>query len=110
MHKENNSCKIKKSSLGFISVVFFIISHSMCEEDGKFRGGARQRNLFLLGQLDFCAVISICTRECYPYGNIMFLCSDKAGFITGENICIDGGMTKLMIYHDDHGWTYTPEE
>ena len=35
--------------------------------------------------------------------------SDKAGFITGENICIDGGMTKLMIYHDDHGWTYTPE-
>ena len=41
---------------------------------------------------------------------VLFLCSDKAGFITGENICIDGGMTKLMIYHDDHGWTYTPEE
>ena len=40
---------------------------------------------------------------------VMFLCSDKAGFITGENICIDGGMTKVMIYHDDHGWTYTPE-
>ena len=40
---------------------------------------------------------------------VMYLCSDKAGFITGENICIDGGMTKLMIYHDDHGWTYTPE-
>ena len=35
----------------------------------------------------------------------LFLCSDKAGFITGENICIDGGMTKLMIYHGDHGWT-----
>ena len=41
---------------------------------------------------------------------VLFLCSDKAGFITGENICIDGGMTKLMIYHDDHGWTYTPEQ
>lgn len=41
---------------------------------------------------------------------VMFLCSDKAGFITGENICIDGGMTRLMIYHDDHGWTYRPEE
>ena len=41
---------------------------------------------------------------------ILFLCSDKAGFITGENICIDGGMTKLMIYHGDHGWTYNPEE
>ncbi|OPX85834.1 MAG: 3-oxoacyl-(acyl-carrier-protein) reductase FabG [Pelotomaculum sp. PtaB.Bin104] len=37
---------------------------------------------------------------------VMFLCSDKAGFITGENITIDGGMTKLMIYHDDCGWTY----
>ena len=35
----------------------------------------------------------------------LFLCSDKAGFITGENICIDGGQTKLMIYHADHGWT-----
>ena len=35
----------------------------------------------------------------------LFLASDKAGFITGENICIDGGMTKLMIYHGDHGWT-----
>ena len=37
---------------------------------------------------------------------VMFLCSDKAGFITGENICIDGGMTRLMIYHGDHGWTF----
>ncbi len=36
----------------------------------------------------------------------LFLCSDKAGFITGENICIDGGMTRLMIYHGEHGWEY----
>ena len=36
----------------------------------------------------------------------LFLCSDKAGFITGENICIDGGMTRLMIYHGEHGWAY----
>ena len=35
---------------------------------------------------------------------ILILCSDKAGFITGENICIDGGMTKQMIYHGEHGW------
>ena len=35
---------------------------------------------------------------------VMFLCSDKAGFITGENICIDGGMTHQMIYHGDNGW------
>ena len=39
---------------------------------------------------------------------VLFLASDKAGFITGENICIDGGQTKLMIYHGDHGWTLTP--
>lgn len=40
----------------------------------------------------------------------LFLCSDKAGFITGENICIDGGMTKLMVYHGDHGWQYHAAE
>ena len=34
---------------------------------------------------------------------VLFLCSDKAGFIKGENICIDGGMTKQMIYHGDNG-------
>ena len=39
---------------------------------------------------------------------VLFLASDKAGFITGENICIDGGQTRLMIYHGDHGWTLQP--
>lgn len=36
---------------------------------------------------------------------VLYLCSDMAGFITGENICIDGGMTRQMIYHGDHGWS-----
>ena len=36
---------------------------------------------------------------------VLYLCSDKAGFITGENICIDGGMTRQMIYNGDYGWT-----
>ena len=36
----------------------------------------------------------------------LFLCSDRAGFITGENICVDGGMTRLMVYHGEHGWEY----
>ena len=40
---------------------------------------------------------------------VMFLCSDQAGFITGENICIDGGMTRQMVYHGDHGWRYEPD-
>ena len=35
---------------------------------------------------------------------VLYLCSVSAGFITGENITIDGGMSKLMIYHNDHGW------
>ncbi|HOK94495.1 MAG TPA: SDR family oxidoreductase [Anaerohalosphaeraceae bacterium] len=29
---------------------------------------------------------------------VLYLCSDKAGFITGQNIVIDGGMTIKMIY------------
>lgn len=37
---------------------------------------------------------------------VLFLCSEQAGFITGENIIIDGGMSKLMIYHNEHGWKY----
>ena len=40
----------------------------------------------------------------------LFLASDKAGFITGENICIDGGMTRQMIYHGDFGWTLDDEK
>lgn len=36
---------------------------------------------------------------------VLFLCSDKASFITGENICIDGGMTHQMIYNGDCGWS-----
>ncbi|WP_297201959.1 SDR family oxidoreductase [uncultured Flavonifractor sp.] len=38
---------------------------------------------------------------------VCYLCSDQAGFITGENICVDGGMTRQMIYHNDFGWTLT---
>lgn len=35
---------------------------------------------------------------------VLYLSSEKASFITGENICVDGGMTHLMIYHNDYGW------
>lgn len=37
---------------------------------------------------------------------VLFLCSSEAGFITAENIVIDGGMTHQMIYHADNGWIY----
>ena len=35
---------------------------------------------------------------------VLYLCSDKASFITGQTFVIDGGMTKTMIYHNDEGW------
>jgi len=37
---------------------------------------------------------------------ILYLISDQAGFITGQNFIIDGGMTKQMIYHDEEGWDW----
>lgn len=40
---------------------------------------------------------------------VMFLCDPQSSFITGQNITVDGGMTKLMVYHNDFGWTYQPE-
>jgi NAD(P)-dependent dehydrogenase (short-subunit alcohol dehydrogenase family) len=40
---------------------------------------------------------------------VMFLCDPKNGFITGQDITVDGGMTRQMIYHDEFGWTYKPE-
>ena len=41
---------------------------------------------------------------------VLYLCSENAGFITGENICIDGGMTRQMIYHTEHGWALNSQQ
>ena len=38
---------------------------------------------------------------------VLFLCSEHAGFITGTDLCVDGGMTKQMIYHGEYGWEYS---
>lgn len=36
----------------------------------------------------------------------IFLCHPENDFINGENITIDGGMSKLMIYNGDGGWNF----
>lgn len=38
----------------------------------------------------------------------LFLSDERNSFINGENITIDGGMSKLMVYHNDNGWEYRP--
>lgn len=59
-------------------------------------------------------------RRQHPVGRIgtpediaklaLFLCGPDAGFITGQEIFVDGGMSKLMVYHNDCGWRYQPEQ
>lgn len=41
---------------------------------------------------------------------VLYLCSDLSGFVTGENICIDGGITRQMIYHGDYGCSLNTEK
>lgn len=41
---------------------------------------------------------------------VLFLVSDKAKFIDGETIAVDGGMSKQMIYHGDFGWSFDPKK
>ena len=40
---------------------------------------------------------------------VLFLCGEESGFITGQVLTVDGGMTRRMIYHGDEGWIYAPQ-
>lgn len=35
---------------------------------------------------------------------VEFLCDEHNSFINGQCIVVDGGMSKLMVYHNDCGW------
>lgn len=39
---------------------------------------------------------------------VEFLIDEHNSFINGQCITIDGGMSKLMVYHNDCDWTYNP--
>ena len=41
---------------------------------------------------------------------ILFLLSERAGFITGQELVADGGMTRQMIYHGEFGWAFDPSD
>lgn len=36
----------------------------------------------------------------------LFLLGPDSAFITGQTLTVDGGMSRLMIYHGDAGWRY----
>lgn len=36
---------------------------------------------------------------------VFFLCDDRNSFVNGINLTVDGGMSHLMVYHNDEGWT-----
>ncbi len=40
---------------------------------------------------------------------VLYLSDPDNRFINGQTIVIDGAMTRQMIYHQDHGWSYDPE-
>lgn len=62
------------------------------------------RKAFTVSMADAAHVVE-CDYVGVVYANDVPNKLTKAGFITGENICINGGMTQQMIYHNDFGWS-----
>lgn len=39
---------------------------------------------------------------------VFFLCGSS--FVNAESLVIDGGMSRMMVYHGDEGWSFHPEQ
>lgn len=37
---------------------------------------------------------------------VSFLCQEKADFINGENLVVDGTLTKMVVCHGEGGWSF----
>ena len=127
MHRLAISCAVMMALMLALSVAFFMVLKKRVVEPFKNMKGFAER--IAAGELDtplemdkdnifgaFSESFDIMREELKAARGrvgspldianmVLYLCSDKAGFITGENICIDGGMTRQMIYHGDNGWT-----
>lgn len=41
---------------------------------------------------------------------VLFLCAEENAFITGQTLVVDGGMSRLMVYHGEEGWAFNEKE
>lgn len=80
---------------------------------GWIETGAYQKNR----QITPCEQANMLQHPSQRIGNpadiarmVLFLCDPQNTFINGECIRIDGGMSHLMVYHNDHGWSYREEK
>ena len=88
------------------------LTHAMAV---SLKGRARV-NAIAPGWIDTsCSAFSGSDLRQHPAGRVgkpsdiaqaaLFLCGEGASFITGQTLVVDGGMSRLMVYHGDEGWT-----
>ena len=92
--------------LGVLTLLPVIFLFDLKKKDGQtFFSRWRSRKLWTTGFWCGCALF---VASGLQQVGLIYTDAGKAGFITGENTCVDGRMTKLVIFNDDHGWMYRP--